>query len=112
MAAQSTHPPAPGAAYDPGADWTAAPAAPPPDPNLRLLPRGTGVSFDVNDPELLSRWLQSAGWRALPGRSPSEYARMMRGRQLIVLYARSALIQGCCTAETLALLEPLYEVQP
>lgn len=90
--------------YDPRADWTHTPAAPPPDPLLRLTPAGP-ASFTVNDLDRLIRWLESAGFHQEPARSPSEYRRLARGRQLVVIYhSMTALVQGQRVDETRALL--------
>ena len=96
-------PPASGTSYDPRSDWTSDPTIAI-DPCLCLMPV-TRLSFAVNDLNRLAQWLQAAGWRSYPGNSKYEHSRLMRGRQLVVLYWKgSVLVQGARPEETLQLL--------
>lgn len=92
----------PTASYNPQRDWTHTPEPPPVDPQLHLTPRSP-VSFVVNSIEGLVAWLQRASWHELPGRSPSEHSRLVRGRRLVVLYhTGTVLVQGPYPEETIA----------
>jgi hypothetical protein len=79
--------------------------APPP---AQVQRRRSPVSFAATDVELLAAWLRGQGWRAAPGRSPSEHSRMLRGRQLVVIYhSGSVLVQVGQVEQSLALLAEL-----
>lgn len=103
MAAQ-THP---GASYDAQSDWTHTPSVPEIDPCLWLTSVGR-VSFQASDLEHFAAWIQCAGWRRESSRSSAEFARFVRGRQLIVAYhTQTLLIQGQHVDATLELLGQL-----
>lgn len=95
----------PSATYDARADWTAESANPWTDPLLILIPRGP-VSFTASDLDRFTRWIAQFGYRRDPGRSPSEYGRFVRHRQLIVAYANTGtlLVQGAYVDATVRLL--------
>lgn len=70
----------------PGASFAPLPALRPATPSSYRITLGT--------PEQLAALLVAQGWRDEGPRCPAERARLRRGRALVVLYGRSALVQG------------------
>jgi hypothetical protein len=100
-----------GATYAPELDWTAEPQTPAADPLLSLTSYGPS-SFTASNLDRFAVWIESAGFQRQPGRSPSEYGRFVRGRQLIVAYfSRTLLVQGQNVDQTRALLGRLAGVE-
>lgn len=74
-------------------------------PRLR---RRSSCSFDCNDVPSLSQWLEAHGYTIHPTRTSIEYARLIKGRSLVILYhSGSVLCQGGTPEFTLELLAPL-----
>lgn len=93
-----------GATYAPERDWTAEPASPLADPLLSLTQHGPS-SFRTNDLDRFARWIGQFAFVRAPGRSPHEYGRFVRSRQLIVAYhSTTLLIQGQHVDATVRLL--------
>ena len=70
-----------------------------------ILRRRSPSSFDCGNVPALDDWLQTRGYRPLPPKNSTEYARLQRGASLIVLYnSGSIVLQGSDVAGALALL--------
>ena len=77
-------------------------------PQRITLRRRSPHSFDANDVEGLTLWLQSHCFLALKTRTSLEWARLQRGRQLVVIFnSGNVVCQGREPEPAMMLLERL-----